>query len=103
MPEEKDQLVVPPMLPHLTEGEQVVTQKFEGVVVPPITESSPKEKALVPENEKAAEGVPAKEIQGQTSAPTPSAPEIVLRPLAPLKPNDENVSASEDVQLIEIS
>ena len=50
-PEEKDQevappvvshQVVPPKLPQQTEGDQVVTQEYEKVFVPPIVEVSPK-------------------------------------------------------------
>ena len=44
------QLVVPPVLPQQTEGENVVSQVTVGVVMPPPTVSSPKEKALVPKN-----------------------------------------------------
>jgi hypothetical protein len=51
--------VVPPVLPQQTEGDQVLTQEPEKVAVPPTVECSPKEKALVPDSEKAAEGVPA--------------------------------------------
>ena len=53
--EERDQAVVPPVLPRQVEGEQVVTQEFEEVVMPPTIENSPKEMALVPEIEKATE------------------------------------------------
>ena len=60
---------MPPVLPQQTEGETVVTQVTEGVVMPPPIVSLAKEKALVPENEKAAEGVPVKEIEGQTVLP----------------------------------
>jgi hypothetical protein len=74
-----------------------MTQVSEEVVVPPTVESSLKEKALVPDSQKVAEGVPAKENEGQTSAPMPSASEKVKRPLAPLKPIDENAPASDDV------
>ena len=90
------------MLPQHTEEEQIVTQESEEVVVPPTIENSPKEKALVPENEKAVEGVPAKVNDGQSNDPMPSAPEKAKRPLAPLKPIDENVPASVDVQPMEI-
>ena len=55
----------------------------------------------MPENEKAAEGVPAKENEGQTSAPKPSTPEKMT--LAPLKTINENVPSSDDVQPMEIS
>jgi hypothetical protein len=102
-PKEKEQIVVPPVLPQQIEGEQVVTQESEEVIVTPTIENSLKEKALVPENEKADEGVAAKKIEGQTSALMPSAPEKVIRPLAPLKPINENVPASDDVQPMEIS
>ena len=70
--------------------------------MPPTIDNSPKEKALVSENEKATEGIPAKENDGQSSDPMPSAPEKAKRPLAPLKPIDENVPASDDVQPMEI-
>jgi hypothetical protein len=56
----------------------------------------------VPEIQVSTEVVPAKEIEGRNSAPMPSAPENVKRPLAPLKPIDENVPASDDVQPMEI-
>ena len=81
----------------------MVTQESEEVVVPPTIENSPKEKALVPENEKVVEGVPAKEIEGQTSDPMPSSLEEVIRTSAPLKPIDENAPVSEDVQPMETS
>jgi hypothetical protein len=57
----------------------------------------------VPDSQKVAEGVPAKENEGQTSAPMPSAPETVKRPRAPLKPIDENAPASNDVRPMEIN
>ena len=57
----------------------------------------------MPDSQKAAEGIPAKESVGQTSASMSSTPEKMRRPLAPLKPINENVLASNDAQLIEIS
>ena len=94
---------VTPVLPRQTGGEDVVTQVTEGVVMPPPIVSSLKEKALVPENEKAPEEVPTKEIEGQTSVLIPSAPEKAKRPFAPVKPIDENEQASDDVQPMEIN
>ena len=42
-PEEKEQAVIPPVLPQQVEGEQAVTKESEEVVVPPTIENSPKE------------------------------------------------------------
>ena len=71
--------------------------------MPPSVENAPKENALVPDSQKAAEGVPVKENEGQTSASTPSTLEKVIRPLAPLKPIDENAPSYDDIQPMEIS
>ena len=73
--------VVPPVFPEETEGEAVVTQVPAEVVVPPTDENAPKEKALVPDSQKTAEGVPTKNNDGQTSASKPSTPEKMKGPL----------------------
>ena len=54
-PEEKEHQVVPPVFPQQIVGDQVVTQESKKVDVPSIVETSLKEKALVPETEKASE------------------------------------------------
>ena len=77
-PKEKVQEVAPPILPHQAvppvlsqhaEGEQAETLESQEVIVPPQVDVSQKEKALVPESEKAVEGVPVKENESQSSDP----------------------------------
>ena len=72
--EKKDEEVAPSIQSHQVLPPVLPQQAGEVFVPPPQIAQSPKEKDLETEYEKAAEGVPVKEIEGQTSAPTPSAP-----------------------------
>ena len=94
---------IAPSIPQETVKKAVVTQASKEVVVPPTDENAPKEKALVPDSQKTTEGVPVKVNDGQTSASRPSAPEKLKRPLAPLKPIDEHLPASDDIRSMEMS
>ena len=73
---------VAPIVPQETKKEAVVTQVSKEVVVPPIDENAPKEKALVPNSHKVAGGVSTKKNDGQTNASKLSAPEKLKIPLA---------------------
>ena len=79
----------PPAVPHATKKE---------VVSPPTEETARKEKALVPESQKDAEGVLASKNSGQTSSSKPSAREKSTKPHAPLRPIEEGVPTPDDAR-----
>ena len=79
-----DEQVVPHVVPQETKRDAVVTQVSEEFVVPPSIENAPKEKALMPESQKAVEGIPTKENVGQKSASISSA--LLLLDLALIFP-----------------
>jgi hypothetical protein len=86
--------IVPPVVSHESEKEAVVPQA-EGNTI--------KEKALVAESQKAAEGVPASKNDGQSSSSKKSALEKSRKPRAPLKPIEEGVQASDDIRTRNVS
>nr|XP_020189856.1 RNA polymerase II degradation factor 1-like [Aegilops tauschii subsp. strangulata] len=94
---------IPPVLPQQAIGELAETLESQEVFVLPPVDVSPKEKALVPESEKAVEGVPAKENDSPSSDPMPSASEKDMIPHALVHPSDENAPADDDIQPMEIS
>ena len=73
-----------PMAPEVIVPAAVLQETEKNVVETQLSdeEYSPKEKALEPLSQNPAEGVQAKEIEGQTSAPVPSATEKVKVPCA---------------------
>jgi hypothetical protein len=101
--EEKDEGVAPPVQSHQVLPPVLPQLAGEVFVPPPSTVESPKEKALEPESKKAVEGVPMKKNDQRSDDPMPSTSEKDIVPHVPIQPSDENASAANDVQPMEIS
>jgi hypothetical protein len=93
--EEEEKTPDEPMAQEVIAPPLVSQGSEQTAIVPP---SEQKEKALVPESQKAAKGVPTSKNDGSSSSSKPSVQGKPRKPHATLKPIEEGVPAPDDIR-----